>query len=46
LRNLLHFQFGSDLIAGVSIVSAVLLREYLVACVVVLMLSGGQALET
>jgi heavy metal translocating P-type ATPase len=45
LRKLLHFQFGSDLIAGVSVVSAVLLREYLVACVVILMLSGGQALE-
>lgn len=46
LRKLFHFQFGSDLIAGVSIVSAVVLREYLVACVVMLMLSGGQALET
>jgi heavy metal translocating P-type ATPase len=46
LRKLLHFQFGSDLIAGISIVSAVFLREYLVACVVILMLSGGQALET
>ncbi|HSM86937.1 MAG TPA: heavy metal translocating P-type ATPase, partial [Candidatus Limnocylindrales bacterium] len=30
---------------GVSIVSAVLMQEYLVACVVILMLSGGQALE-
>lgn len=46
LRKLLHLQFGSDLIAGVSIVSAVLMQEYLVACVVVLMLSGGQALES
>ena len=45
LRRLMHFEFGSDLIAGVSIVSAVLMQEYLVACVVILMLSGGQALE-
>ncbi|MFI5104212.1 MAG: heavy metal translocating P-type ATPase [Terriglobales bacterium] len=45
LRRLAHFEFGSDLIAGVSIVSAVLMQEYLVACVVILMLSGGQALE-
>lgn len=45
LRKLVRFEFGADLIAGVSIVSAVLMQEYLVACVVVLMLSGGQALE-
>ena len=38
-------QFGSDLLAGASIVTAVLLKEYLVASVVVLMLSGGSALE-
>jgi len=44
-RKLIRGQFGSDLIAGVSIVSAVLMHEYLVAAVVVLMLSGGQALE-
>jgi len=44
-KKLFHGQFGSDLIAGVSIVSAVLMREYLVAAVVILMLSGGQALE-
>jgi heavy metal translocating P-type ATPase len=38
-------KFGSDFLAGVSIVTAVLLREYLVASIVVLMLSGGTALE-
>ena len=37
--------FGSDLLAGVSILTAVLMREYLVAAIVVLMLSGGGALE-
>ena len=45
-RDLFHLRFGSDLIAGVSILSAVLMQEYLVACVVILMLSGGQALES
>ena len=45
LRNLLKGQFGSDFLAGVSILTAVLLREYLVATIVVLMLSGGTALE-
>ena len=44
-RKLFNGEFGSDLLAGMSIVTAVLLHEYLVACVVVLMLSGGGALE-
>jgi cation transport ATPase len=39
------WEFGSDFLAGVSIVTAVLLRQYLVAAIVVLMLSGGTALE-
>ena len=38
-------EFGSDLLAGISIVTATLEREYLVAAIVVLMLSGGTALE-
>lgn len=38
-------EFGSDLLAGVSIITGVLLHEYLVACIVILMLSGGTALE-
>jgi len=38
-------EFGSDLLAGISIVTAVLLDEYLAGTLVVLMLSGGQALE-
>jgi heavy metal translocating P-type ATPase len=44
-RKLLTGQFGSDLLAGLSVVTAVLLREYLVGAIVVLMLSGGAALE-
>lgn len=42
----LRREFGSDLLAGISIVTATLEREYLVAAIVVLMLSGGAALET
>jgi len=41
----LRRQFGSDLLAGISIVTALLLDEYLAGSIVVLMLSGGEALE-
>lgn len=44
-HRLLKREFGSDLLAGISIVTAVLLGQYLVATIVVLMLSGGTALE-
>src|SRR6266508_42463 len=44
-RNLLQRKFGSDLLAGISIVTSVLLHEYLAGSIVVLMLSGGEALE-
>jgi heavy metal translocating P-type ATPase len=44
-RKLLARDYGSDLLAGVSILSAVLLSEYLVGSIIVLMLSGGAALE-
>jgi heavy metal translocating P-type ATPase len=43
--KLVRRQFGSDLLAGISIVAAVLLAEYLAGGFVVLMLSGGEALE-
>jgi len=43
--KLVRRQFGSDLLAGISIVAAVLLGEYLAGAFVVLMLSGGEALE-
>jgi heavy metal translocating P-type ATPase len=39
-------EFGSDLLAGISIVTAVILGEYLAGAIVVLMLAGGQALES
>jgi len=44
-RKLIQHGFGSDLLAGISIVVSILLGEYLVGTIVVLMLSGGAALE-
>ena len=46
LLKLLRREFGSDLLAGISIVTSVLLGEYLAGALVVLMLSGGGALES
>ena len=43
--KLLRREFGSDLLAGISIVTSALLGEYLAGALVVLMLSGGEALE-
>ena len=43
--KLVRREFGSDLLAGISIVAAVLLQEYLAGALVVLMLSGGEAVE-
>lgn len=45
LLKLLRREFGSDLLAGISIVTAIVLGEYLAGTLVVLMLSGGEALE-
>ncbi|MDE2027421.1 MAG: HAD-IC family P-type ATPase, partial [Candidatus Omnitrophica bacterium] len=45
LKKLFQGQFGSDLLAGISIVTSVFLQEYLAGALVVLMLSGGEALE-
>jgi heavy metal translocating P-type ATPase len=45
-RRLVAFEFGSDLLAGIAILAAVLMKEYLVASIIVLMLSGGAALES
>ncbi|MEQ8770530.1 MAG: heavy metal translocating P-type ATPase [Phycisphaerales bacterium] len=45
LAKALKREFGSDLLAGMSIVTALLLDELLAGVFVVLMLSGGEALE-
>jgi len=44
-RKILAREFGSDHLAGVSIITSFILREYLVGAIVILMLSGGTALE-
>ena len=46
LRKLLKREFGSDLLGGISIITSVLLGEYLAGSIIVLMLSGGEALES
>lgn len=45
LRKMFRLEFGSDLIAGVSIITSIILEQYLAGSIVVLMLSGGQSLE-
>ncbi len=45
LGKLARRQFGSDLLAGISIVTSLVLGEYLAGLIVVLMLAGGEALE-
>lgn len=44
--KLLRGEWGADLLAGISIVASVLLDEYLAGALVVLMLSGGEAIES
>jgi heavy metal translocating P-type ATPase len=45
LRRVWAREFGSDLLAGLSIAVSIVLGEYLAGSIVVLMLSGGEALE-
>jgi len=45
IKNLLKREFGSDLLAGISIVTAAILGEYLAGVIIVLMLSGGETIE-
>jgi heavy metal translocating P-type ATPase len=45
IARLVRGEFGSDLLAGISIVTSAILGEYLAGSLVVLMLSGGEALE-
>src|SRR5690554_6779215 len=44
-KDLIARNPGADLLAALAIVTAVLLDEWLVAAIIVLMLSGGEALE-
>ena len=45
IAKLLRGESGADLLAGISIVTAAVLGEYLAGAIVVLMLAGGNALE-
>jgi len=45
IQKIMVREFGSDLLAGLSIVVSALMGQYLVGAIVVLMLSGGTALE-
>jgi len=45
VRSAVRREIGADFLAGVAIVTSLLLGEFLIAAVVILMLSGGQALE-
>ena len=45
IRKLLRRELGTDVLAGVAIVTSVLLGQYLVGAIIVLMFSGGIALE-
>lgn len=44
-RKLLRGEFGSDLLGGISIITSILLGEFLAGSIIVLMLAGGEALE-
>jgi heavy metal translocating P-type ATPase len=45
LKRAAHLEFGSDVLAGLSITASAVLGEYLAGSIIVLMLSGGTALE-
>ena len=45
IKGLARGEIGADLLAGISIVTAAVLGEYLAGAIVVLMLAGGEALE-
>ncbi len=46
VQGALRGEFGSDILAGISIVTSALVGEPLAGVIVVLMLSGGQVLES
>ncbi len=45
LKKVLQRQFGADLLAGIAVVTAVVMGQFIVASIVVVMLAGGQVLE-
>lgn len=45
IKGAIKAKGGADLLAAISIIAAVVMGEWLVAAIIVLMLSGGEALE-
>lgn len=45
VKNMTKGNFGVDLLASIAIVTAVYMGEYVAACLLILMLSGGEVLE-
>jgi len=45
ITGMLQGQFAADIVASMAIVTAIIMGEYLAGAVVVLMLTGGEALE-
>jgi heavy metal translocating P-type ATPase len=45
LRGMLHGDFAADIVASLAILGALVTGEYLAGCVIVLMQTGGEALE-
>jgi len=45
-RKLIKLDFGSDMLGAVSIITSLVMGEYLAGTIIVLMLSGGAALES
>lgn len=45
IRKIFTGDWGADLLAVIALITAVILHEYLAASLIILMLSGGQALE-
>ena len=45
VRGMVHGTFAADIVASLAIIGAVVIGEYLAGCVIVLMQTGGEALE-
>src|SRR5260370_16306975 len=45
VQKIMKLEFGADLLPAISIIPALILVQYLVAAIVVLTLSGGEAME-
>lgn len=43
--KMFNMEFGADFLGGISVITSVVLGEYLAGTIIVLMLSGGEALE-